>query len=393
MTIDRLRSPWQSTTKTTNNRPSRPTKNPSSYSSSSKATPNTPLTNRPSQPDPMDSKLTRSRTHPTQSKKFSTQRSSDGTIESSSSSSSSSLPKSTDTHTYRKRPLSDQPRSTRNPVELKQWCLDDFEIGKALGKGKFGHVFLAREKQSGYIIALKVLYKKELAKNGVEKQLQREVEIQSTLRHPNILRLYGYFHDETRAFLILELAAKGELYKELQRQTMFPEPVASKYISQMANALIYLHSKRIIHRDIKPENLMLGIKGELKIGDFGWSVKTGVTESRRSTLCGTLDYLPPEMVEGRSHNENVDLWSLGILLYEMICGKPPFEDEQSHDVTYRRIIKVDIQMPAFVSKDAADLINRLLQYKPSDRLPLRQIPNHPFITKYARPSKPKEQYN
>ncbi|OAD69335.1 Serine/threonine-protein kinase ark1 [Phycomyces blakesleeanus NRRL 1555(-)] len=281
----------------------------------------------------------------------------------------------------------------RNPPELKQWCLDDFEIGKALGKGKFGHVFLAREKRSGYIVALKVLYKKELAKNGVEKQLQREVEIQSTLRHPNILRLYGYFHDETRAFLILELAAKGELYKELQRQTMFPEAVASKYISQMANALIYLHSKRIIHRDIKPENLMLGIKGELKMGDFGWSVKTGVTESRRSTLCGTLDYLPPEMVEGRSHNENVDLWSLGILLYEMICGKPPFEDEQSHDVTYRRIVKVDIQMPAFVSKDAADLIKRLLQYKPSDRLPLRQIPNHPFITKYARPTKPKEQYH
>ncbi|KAI7871220.1 kinase-like domain-containing protein [Spinellus fusiger] len=269
------------------------------------------------------------------------------------------------------------------------WCLADFEIGRALGQGKFGHVFLARERRSGYVIALKVLYKKELAKNGVKKQLRREVEIQGTLRHPNILRLYGYFHDKTRAFLILELAAKGELYKELQRQVRFPEELASRYVAQMANALLYLHSKRIIHRDIKPENLLLGTKGELKIGDFGWSVRTELAESRRSTLCGTLDYLPPEMVEGRSHNENVDIWSLGILLYEMICGSPPFEDESSHEMTYQRIIKVDLKIPSFVSRDAADLIRQLLQYNSSNRLPLSQISLHPFITKYAYTKEPK----
>lgn len=131
--------------------------------------------------------------------------------------------------------------------EHKQWSLDDFEIGRALGKGKFGHVYLAREKRSGYIVALKVLYKRELAIHGVERQLRREVEIQGSLkyawssgirwecccnnmfpRHPNILRLYGYFHDETRVFLILELAAKGELYKELQKQERFPEDVAAR---------------------------------------------------------------------------------------------------------------------------------------------------------------------
>lgn len=275
-----------------------------------------------------------------------------------------------------------KPFTPDTPSLYRQWTLDDFEIGRALGKGKFGHVYLAREKKSGFIVALKVLYKSELETHGIEKQLRREVEIQGHLRHPNILRLYGYFHDDTRVFLILELAAKGELYKELQSQKRFSEEEAAKYIAQMTNALLYLHSKRVIHRDIKPENLMLGLKKELKIGDFGWSVRTGKTDNRRSTLCGTLDYLPPEMVEGRAHNESVDLWSLGILLYEMLCGKPPFEEEGGYEATYNRIINVDLHIPKHVSPEAADLIKKLIQYRTVDRLPLSHVIYHPFLTKY-----------
>ncbi|KAI8977950.1 kinase-like domain-containing protein [Pilobolus umbonatus] len=264
----------------------------------------------------------------------------------------------------------------------KQWCLSDFDIGRALGKGKFGHVYLAREKKSGFIVALKVLYKSELESSGIEKQLRREVEIQGNLRHPNILRLYGYFHDETRVFLILELAVKGELYKELQFHKKLDEAEAAKYIAQITNAVLYLHSKSVIHRDIKPENLMLGLKKEVKIGDFGWAVRTGKLDNRRSTLCGTLDYLPPEMVEGREHNESVDLWCMGVLLYEMICGKPPFEDEDGYQATYQRIINVDFEMPDHVSPEAADLIQKLCQYKAADRLPLDQVMYHPFIKKH-----------
>lgn len=163
----------------------------------------------------------------------------------------------------------------------------------------------------------------------------------------------------------------------------------------MATALIYLHGKNVIHRDIKPENLLLGLKGELKIGDFGWfalftwnstfiqftptfdptfiplliklskllytlllrSVHQGT--SRRQTLCGTLDYLPPEMVEGKQHDERVDLWSLGVLCYEFIVGIPPFEDHSSYKETYRRIAKVDIKFPDSVSSGAKDLINKV----------------------------------
>lgn len=175
-----------------------------------------------------------------------------------------------------------------------------------------------------YILALKCLYKSEIVQSRVEKQIRREIEIQQNLRHPNILRLYGYFHDEKRIFLMLEFAGKGELYKQLTKFGNFTEKRSSRYIDQMADALIYLHSKHVIHRDIKPENLLLGINGELKIGDFGWSVHA--PGNRRTTMCGTLDYLPPEMVEGREHSEKVDYWALGVLTYEFICGAPPFED-------------------------------------------------------------------
>ncbi|EPB89313.1 AUR protein kinase [Mucor circinelloides 1006PhL] len=286
------------------------------------------------------------------------------------------------TTTTRKRPVSNEHRQS----EIKHWTLEDFEIGKTLGRGNFGSVFLAREKASGFIVALKVMYKEQLTALGIQKQLRREVDIQGKLKHPNILRLYGYFHDESRIFLILEYAANGVLYEELRSRVKFTEEEAARYTAQMVNALIYLHGKRVIHRDIKPENLMLGINGEVKIGDFGWSTHF-YDSNRRRTLCGTLDYLPPEMVEGRMHDENVDLWSLGILLYELIVGSPPFEEKQAEDddtssaITYERIRNVDLQFPRHVSKDAADLIRNLLKYSSKDRLPLRDIMYHPFIAK------------
>merc|ERR1719471_2419619 len=143
-----------------------------------------------------------------------------------------------------------------------RWKLEDFDIGRPLGKGKFGNVYLAREKASKYIVALKVLFKSQLQKAQVEHQLRREIEIQSHLRHPNILRLFGYFYDETRIYLILEFAPRGEMYKVLQKCQggKFDEPKASKYIKQMTQALSYCHSMKVIHRDIKPENLLLDMK-------------------------------------------------------------------------------------------------------------------------------------
>lgn len=259
-----------------------------------------------------------------------------------------------------------------------RWKLEDFDIGRPLGKGKFGNVYLAREKASKYIVALKVLFKSQLQKAQVEHQLRREIEIQSHLRHNNILRLFGYFYDESRVYLILEYAPRGELYKSLQTQEngRFSESQSSTYIKQMADALQYCHSKKVIHRDIKPENLLLDVSGNIKIADFGWSVHA--PNSRRATMCGTLDYLPPEMIEGAMHDEKVDLWSLGVLTYEFLVGKPPFEAETNNE-TYRRITKVDLRFPSHLSTEAKDLISRLLRKDPNERMELNDVLKHEWI--------------
>ncbi|CAH0049328.1 unnamed protein product [Clonostachys solani] len=270
------------------------------------------------------------------------------------------------------------------PSIPKQFHLGMFEIGRPLGKGKFGRVYLAKERTSGFICALKVMHKNELQQGGgVEKQVRREIEIQSNLRHPNILQLYGHFHDSKRVFLILEFAGKGELYKHLRRESRFPEWKSAQYIAQMASALRYLHRKHVIHRDIKPENILMGIHGEIKISDFGWSVHA--PNNRRKTMCGTLDYLPPEMVKpGTSENfydEKVDLWSLGVLTYEFLVGEAPFEDTPI--MTQRRIARADMSIPSFVSAEAADLIKKLLVLDPAKRIPLDQVQQHPWILKHC----------
>jgi aurora kinase len=275
-----------------------------------------------------------------------------------------------------------------------------FEIGKALGKGKFGRVYLAKERSSGFICALKVLHKSELQQGGVQKQVRREIEIQSNLRHPNVLRLFGHFHDSKRIFLILEFAGKGELYKHLRKEHRFPEWKAAQYIAQMAAALKYLHKKHVIHRDIKPENILMGIHGEIKISDFGWSVHA--PNNRRQTMCGTLDYLPPEMlVTGTQENfysEKVDLWSLGVLTYEFLVGEAPFEDTPV--MTQRRIRRGEMTIPSFISPEARDLIKKvcwhihvniqkvlislqLLVLDPEKRIPLEEVQQHPWIIKHC----------
>ncbi|CAG4984066.1 unnamed protein product [Parnassius apollo] len=267
-----------------------------------------------------------------------------------------------------------------NDDKKKEWLPSDFEIGKPLGKGKFGNVYLAREKESHYVVALKVLFKSQIHDSGIEHQVRREAEIQCRLRHPNILRMYGYFHDEKRIYFILEYAKHGALYTLLKQHKRFDEKTAAICVRDLTKALIYCHSKKVIHRDIKPENLLIGDNYELKMADFGWSVHS--PSSRRMTLCGTLDYLSPEMIEGKPHNYAVDIWSLGVLCYELLVGLPPF-DAKGHYQTLRKITCVIIKYPDFLSEEAKDLIGKLLVINPEQRLPLTQVLQHPWILENA----------
>ncbi|XP_022201471.2 LOW QUALITY PROTEIN: aurora kinase C [Nilaparvata lugens] len=265
----------------------------------------------------------------------------------------------------------------------KPFTLKDFEIGKPLGRGKFGRVYMAREKKTHTIFALKTIFKSELHKGNMEHQVIREVEIHSRLHHPNIISMFTYFADEKRIFLVLEYAGKGELYRHLQSSPYkrFPENLSAKYIYEVADALHYCHLNKVIHRDIKPENILLTYDGRIKLSDFGWSVHT--PSLKRKTMCGTLDYLPPEMVKNRSYNEYVDNWCVGVLCFEFLVGFPPFESK-TNDETFKKICAVDVRYPAFISSGAKDLISKLLQKDPKNRLPLPSVLTHEWVVSKKR---------
>jgi len=175
---------------------------------------------------------------------------------------------------------------------------------------------------------------------------------------------------------MLEYATHGELYKELQRFGCFNDQRTARIIFQVADALNYCHSKNVIHRDIKPENILLAHGDRVKIADFGWSVHA--PSQHRKTMCGTIDYLPPEMVLNQEHDEMVDHWTIGVLCYELLTGKPPFESKDVN-ITYRKIIKTDYVFPTFISSGARSLIFNLLKKRPHERLNLKQVMEDKWI--------------
>ncbi|QLG71053.1 hypothetical protein HG535_0B00910 [Zygotorulaspora mrakii] len=270
-------------------------------------------------------------------------------------------------------------RPSLSPIKAKSMSLDDFDIGKKLGKGKFGRVYCVRHKKTGFICALKAMEKSEIVHYNVQKQIRREVEIQSSLNHPNLTKLYGFFHDEKRVYLVMEYLINGELYKRLKSHGPLNDILASFYVYQMADALDFMHQRNIIHRDIKPENILIGFNNVIKLTDFGWSVNNP-HNVKRKTLCGTIDYLSPELICSREYDDKVDIWALGVLTYELITNSPPFE-EDSDALTHKRIVKGDLRFPESVSSDARDLILKLLKHKPQDRILLKDVKKHPWILK------------
>lgn len=259
-----------------------------------------------------------------------------------------------------------------------EWTTADFEMGAPLGRGKFGRVYLARERSSHYMVAMKVLFKEELRKGNVQRQVLREIEIQSRLKHPHILRLLTWFHDNDRIYMALELASQGEIYTLLRSAPnhRFDEPRAGKYTYQVADALHYCHLNKVIHRDLKPENILLTANDDVKLADFGWSAHT--ISNKRKTFCGTLDYIPPEMVDGRSYDDSVDQWCLGILCYEFLVGAAPFESNDT-DKTYEKIRRVDVNYPTYLTTGAKDVISKLLVKTSSARITLVDVMQHPWI--------------
>lgn len=259
----------------------------------------------------------------------------------------------------------------------KDWKLEDFEIGRPLGTGKFGRVYLAREANSKFIVALKILSKRQIAKHNYQNNIRREIEIMSHMNHPNITKLYGFFWDNKRIYLIMEYVSGGELYKLMGQQInkKFTEKVVKSYTRQLISAFEYLHGKKVMHRDIKPENLL--VEGEMiKVTDFGWAVHS--PSNLRDTFCGTLEYLPPEMLSKEPYSEKADIWCLGILTYELLIGRSPFFHSDSSKIQ-KNILNSQLLFTSDLSRDAKDFISRLLKRNPNERMSLNQAKNHAFL--------------
>ena len=264
---------------------------------------------------------------------------------------------------------------------IKPLQLSDFLIGKKLGSGQFGHVYLAKLKSTQFICAIKVINKKRLLKQSLKciNQVRREIEIQSHLHHPNILSIYNFFWDKKNIYLVIEYALGGELFKILHQEEngRFTEPKVAFYIEQVCNAIEYIHSMNIIHRDIKPENILISNE-VIKLADFGWSIHQK-SNKIRTTFCGTAEYMPPEVINGQPHIPPSDLWCLGILIYELCAGEPPFTAKNNAEIIHKiKIFKMK-DYPDYFSEECKDLIEKLIRRSPKDRISIQEVKHHPWI--------------
>ena len=264
---------------------------------------------------------------------------------------------------------------------IKPLQLSDFLIGKKLGSGQFGHVYLAKLKSTQFICAIKVINKKRLLKQSLKciNQVRREIEIQSHLHHPNILAIYNFFWDKKNIYLVIEYAPGGELFKILHNEEngRFSEPKAAFYVEQVCNALEYIHSMNIIHRDIKPENILISNE-VVKLADFGWSIHQK-SNKIRTTFCGTAEYMPPEVINEQPHIPPSDLWCLGILIYELCAGEPPFTAKSNAEIIHKIKIFEMKDYPDYFSRECKDLIAKLIKRSPKDRISIQEVKRHPWI--------------
>eukprot|EP00747_Dinoflagellata_sp_TGD_P032244 gnl/TRDRNA2_/TRDRNA2_135853_c1_seq1.p1 gnl/TRDRNA2_/TRDRNA2_135853_c1~~gnl/TRDRNA2_/TRDRNA2_135853_c1_seq1.p1 ORF type:complete len:344 (-),score=93.41 gnl/TRDRNA2_/TRDRNA2_135853_c1_seq1:41-1072(-) len=232
----------------------------------------------------------------------------------------------------------------------------DFTIGKTLGVGAFGRVRIATFKKTGNVYALKMLKKAPLIKNKKVENTLSEKAVLSSMKHPMVVNLYGSFHDKRYIYLLLEYCSGGEFCTYLRKANKFENDQAIFYAAQVASIFEYIHSKHIIYRDLKPENMLIMVDGYIKLTDFGFAK---VCENRTYTLCGTPEYIAPEVLLNKGHGKAVDWWTLGILSYEMLVGYPPFVDEDPMRI-YQKILAGKLAFPKTFDKHAKDLIKKLV---------------------------------
>ncbi|KAE8735901.1 CBL-interacting serine/threonine-protein kinase 16 [Hibiscus syriacus] len=260
-------------------------------------------------------------------------------------------------------------------------------MGRLLGKGTFAKVYYGKEVASGESVAIKVISKDEVKKEGMMEQIKREISVTRLVRHPNVVELKEVMATKTKIFFIMEYVRGGELFAKVFKGKL-KEDAARKYFQQLISAVDFCHSRGVSHRDLKPENLLLDENEDLKISDFGLSA---LPEQLRNdgllhTQCGTPAYVAPEVLRRKGYDgSKADIWSCGVILYVLLAGLLPFQDENIMKM-YRKIFKAEFEFPPWFSTESKRLISKLLTADPERRITIPAIMRVPWFRKrFTRP--------
>ncbi|KAF3699338.1 Serine/threonine-protein kinase PLK3 [Channa argus] len=261
-----------------------------------------------------------------------------------------------------------------------------YSKGKLLGKGGFARCYEMTDLSSNKMYAVKVIPQSRVSKPHQRDKITNEIELHKTLSHKHVVKFSHYFEDQENIYIFLELCSRKSLAHIWKTRRTLTEPEVRYYLRQIISGLKYLHSKGILHRDLKLGNFFVNENMELRLGDFGLAAKLETVEQRKKTICGTPNYLAPEVLNRQGHGTESDVWSLGCVMYTLLCGNPPFETLDLKE-TYKCIKEIRYNLPSTLSPAAQKLISGILQKNPSDRLTLDQILSHEFFTKGFTPDK------
>uniref|UniRef100_A0A9J7XUD9 Serine/threonine-protein kinase PLK n=2 Tax=Cyprinus carpio TaxID=7962 RepID=A0A9J7XUD9_CYPCA len=258
--------------------------------------------------------------------------------------------------------------------------------GKLLGKGGFARCYEMTDLANNKMYAVKVIPQSRVSKPHQRGKIINEIELHKSLQHKHVVKFSHHFEDQDNIYIFLELCSRKSLAHIWKARHTLTDPEVRYYLKQIISALKYLHNKGILHRDLKLGNFFVNENMDLRLGDFGLAAKLETVEQRKKTICGTPNYLAPEVLNRQGHGTESDVWSLGCVMYTLLCGNPPFETLDLKE-TYKCIKEVRYSLPPSLTPSAQKLISAILQKNPSDRLTLDQILAHEYFTKGFTPEK------
>ncbi|CAI2724596.1 unnamed protein product [Schistosoma spindalis] len=258
----------------------------------------------------------------------------------------------------------------------------EFLRGRFLGKGGFAKCYELIDRKTGEKYAGKVINKSALVKDSQKEKMRQEISIHRSLKHENVVRFYGNFEDSEFIYILLELCNRRSLLELHKRRKYVTEPEARYFMKQIVHGCQYLHQNKVMHRDLKLANLFLDDNLKIKIGDFGLASRISHEGEKKKTLCGTPNYIAPEILSKGGHSFEVDSWSLGCILYTLLVGSPPFETTKLEE-TYARIKQNEYRIPIRVSTNASMLIRSLLHADPERRPNMFNVLDHDFFKDFT----------